>query len=173
MMSIGWQNGWAITLYDDAEEYYIKAISLVKQVFSEDSPNLAQLYLDYANCLLGKGNYSEAICNIKALNQFTENDTLLERVMEHKLGTCYYLLTNYSEAVNHLQKAAELCRQNENGKTDIGYIAVDLYFACRGMNELDLAEEYKQIALATVRQYYDDVELSAYVHNLEINLAEK
>lgn len=153
--------------YDEAEEYYLKAINLVKEVFAEDSPNLAQLYLYYATCLMGKEEYTEAILNLKELEQFTEDDTLLERVMEHKLGTCYCLLNDYPEGVKHFLRAAKLCEQNQNGSTDIGYIAVDLCIAYRMMEKTDLANQYKQVAFKTVEQYPDDEELKMYVHTLE------
>ena len=121
--------------YDEAAIYYVKAITLVKQVFAEDSPNLAQLYLDYATCLMGKEDYQNAINNLKKLEQFIENDSLLERVMEHKLGTCYCLLNDYPEGAKHFVKAARLCEQNKNGSTDIGYIAVDLCIAYSKMGK--------------------------------------
>lgn len=158
--------------YDEAAIYYVKAITLVKQVFAEDSPNLAQLYLDYATCLMGKEDYQNAINNLKKLEQFIENDSLLERVMEHKLGTCYCLLNDYPEGVKHFLNAAKLCEQNQNGSTDIGYIAVDLCIAYRKMGEKDLADKYKQAALKTTEQYPDDEELRAYVHTLETSAPE-
>ena len=155
--------------YNEAEIYYTKAISLVKQVYAEDSPNLAQLYLDYANCLMGKEQYKTAIYNLKQLEQFTEDDSLLKRVMEHKLGTCYCLLNDYPKSVKHLLNAAELCKQNPNGTTDIGYIAVDLCNVYQRMEETDSAEQYRQIAYETAMQYPKDADLNSYVHTLDIS----
>lgn len=158
--------------YDDAEAYFQKAIELVKKVYAEDSPNLAQLYLDYTNCLMGMEEYSSAISYLNKLKQFTENDSLLERVMEHKIAACYGFMKDFSKAEVHLLKALELCTQNDNGVTDIGYIYVDLSHVSHHLVKESDAIKYANLAREISSQYPEDTELESYVHTLETILHE-
>lgn len=156
--------------YEESREYYWKCINLTKKSFSKDSPRLAQPYLGLANCCMGMEAYELAISHLIKLKALADDDPLLLRVMNHKLGTCSALLKNYDVAVKYFEDAVALC--DENGELDRGYIYVDLSINYYFMGKASKAAYYENLAREFERKF-EDVELSAYVHTLDTFLGEK
>lgn len=106
----------------------------------------------------------------KKLAPFTKDDSLLERLMHHKIGTCAAFIGKDDMAADHLEKALQLC--DENGILDRGYIYVDLCIIYHRMKQNDKAifcgKEAKKFAAN-----FKDTALDEYVHNLDIILEEK
>lgn len=156
--------------YEEAMEYYKKYIRLIKQNVSENSPKLAQSYIGMANCHMGMGDYETAVKYLEKLAPFTKDDSLLERLMHHKIGTCAAFIGKDDMAADHLEKALQLC--DENGILDRGYIYVDLCIIYHRMKQNDKAifcgKEAKKFAAN-----FKDTALDEYVHNLDIILEEK
>lgn len=156
--------------YEEAMEYYKKYIRLIKQNVSENSPKLAQSYIGMANCHMGMGDYETAVKYLEKLAPFTKDDSLLERLMHHKIGTCAAFIGKDDMAADHLEKALQLC--DENGILDRGYIYVDLCIIYYRMKQNDKAifcgKEAKKFAAN-----FKDTAFDEYVHNLDIILEEK
>lgn len=148
--------------YEEAMEYYKKYIRLIKQNVSENSPKLAQSYIGMANCHMGMGDYETAVKYLEKLAPFTKDDSLLERLMHHKIGTCAAFIGKDDMAADHLEKALQLC--DENGILDRGYIYVDLCIIYYRMKQNDKAifcgKEAKKFAAN-----FKDTAFDEYVHN--------
>ena len=131
---------YAIENYEEAKEYYLKCIDLVKEAFSDDSPRLLQPYLGLANCCMGLNDYENAIDYLLQLKAFSDEDMLLKRIIYYKVGTCYVILGKYDTGIEHFKKAIQLC--DENGETDLGYIYVDMSNTYHLMGKEDEALYY-------------------------------
>lgn len=156
--------------YEEAKEYYLKCIDLVKEAFSDDSPRLLQPYLGLANCCMGLNDYENAIDYLLQLKAFSDEDMLLKRIIYYKVGTCYVILGKYDTGIEHFKKAIQLC--DENGETDLGYIYVDMSNTYHLMGKEDEALYYGNLA-RDFESKFDDKDLSEYVHTLNAFLPEK
>lgn len=156
--------------YKESAEYYRKAIEIIMEIQSEDSPALSQPYIGMANCNMGLQQYEKAIDYLTRIEKIAGDNYLLKRVVYHKKAVCYSNLKNYETAINLLLNALDYCKDTPG--TDPGYIYVDLSWVFRYMENIPESDKYKKLAAEFAKQAEDE-SLQDYVNTLFTNCDKK
>lgn len=150
-----------------------EACNIIKDVaeggFVSDEPLLGHLYYSYAHFLFENGVIEKAREYAKKAESFYDN---------HKLWSeDYFALTltdlaflsapTSNERFNYLNKARNIIEQYK-GKESIDYlnITLDISYAYRGINQLDKALEYAQLAKG-IGEKIMSLDYSSYLYTLE------
>ena len=84
--------------YEESAEYFQKAIEIILEIQSDDSPNLARPYMGLANCNIGLQDYGNALIFLSKIVKIAGEDYLLKQVTYHKMAICNMYLKNYKKA---------------------------------------------------------------------------
>lgn len=152
--------------YKESAEYYRKAIEIIMEIQSEDSPALSQPYIGMANCNMGLQQYEKAIDYLTRIEKIAGDNYLLKRVVYHKKAVCYSNLKNYETAINLLLNALDYCKDTPG--TDPGYIYVDLSWVFRYMENIPESDKYKKLAAEFAKREDEScrIYVNTFIHKL-------
>lgn len=124
--------------YDQAEKIYLYTI--------EEFPNVPTSYIGYSYLLYKTQKYGDAIkylnkC-IPLLNKDKENEVQLLSLAYGDIGSCYYELNEYDEAITNLEKSIELMPNLRSY-----YLLIDIY---------EVKQEYEKSLDRALKMYEID-----------------
>jgi len=156
--------------YEESAEYFRKAIEIILEIQSDDSPNLAHPYMGLANCNMGLQGYKQALIFLDKIIKIAGKDYLLKQVTYHKMAVCNVYLKKYKKAEELLLIALDCCTDSSN--INIGYIYVELSRVYAFMKNTVESQKYRQYAVKFAEQSNDE-QLSNYINTFYINSDEK
>ncbi len=143
--------------YDQALEYYRKALAIDEKVFGKEHPSTASLYSNIGSVYYDKGNYDQA------LKYYGKALAIEEKVFgkEHpstatsynNIGLAYYDKGDYDQALEYYRKALAIREKvlgKEHLRTATSYNNIGLVYSDKG--DYDQALEYYRKALTILQK---------------------
>lgn len=135
-------------VYRDNIKNCNESMSWYKKVLLDINPNERKANFGYAYCLTSQGKYSDAILYLK--RAISSEDTYTAAYVE--LGYSYYMTGSNGSAVEALQKALSLNKQNQNARYYLGLIYIKERNRTKAQQMVDELKELGSANAASLQQ---------------------